>query len=376
MSERKSDDDGAAKFGYIPGRRRRQTTLLETARIQGIFRSAAAKLEWANRHIAELERQSSDYLKAHWRFRLRTGAPLRELVLEFDAPYRVPLRFGLMVGDAANNLRSTLDHIVWKVVSPHVPEKQHRNVQYPFAGKGDICDAIKKGLVGEAGDTAVKIVEHHASRIEGRDRLNNDDKHRLIPTLSQVADIRGFLRGRPPPNDYVATNGVQMGPDHLRSLGVSGFPIKADRNGAVDVSKIDMTIQLIFGADGPFSGQPVVPTLNCLAENSERSLRTSAKHSRACLAASTRTYSKFHGTRDWIADTSMHWRASRIDNSSSGTRSPNDHFNRLDGAHAMVPHGSIAAVESIILGCPVFVHPDSAAALLTPVFSKSRAPKS
>jgi hypothetical protein len=269
MSERKSDDDGAAKFGYIPGRRRRQTTLLETARIQGIFRSAAAKLEWANRHIAELERQSSDYLKAHWRFRLRTGAPLRELVLEFDAPYRVPLRFGLMVGDAANNLRSTLDHIVWKVVSPHVPEKQHRNVQYPFAGKGDICDAIKKGLVGEAGDTAVKIVEHHASRIEGRDRLNNDDKHRLIPTLSQVADIRGFLRGRPPPNDYVATNGVQMGPDHLRSLGVSGFPIKVDRNGAVEVSKIDMTIQLIFGADGPFSGQPVVPTLKRLAENSE-----------------------------------------------------------------------------------------------------------
>jgi hypothetical protein len=237
MSEGKSDDDGEPKkFGYIPGRRRRQTTVLETARIQGIFRSAAAKLEWANRHIADLEQQSSDYLNEKWRFRLRTRAPLRELVLEFDAPYGVPLRFGLMVGDAANNLRSTLDHIVWKVVSPHVPEKQHRNVQYPFAGKGDICDAIKKALVDKAGEAAVKIVEHHASRIEGLDRLNNDDKHRLIPTLSQVADIRGFLSGRPPPNDYVATNGLQMGPDHLRSLGVAGFPIKFDRNGAVDRS--------------------------------------------------------------------------------------------------------------------------------------------
>jgi hypothetical protein len=30
----------------------------------------------------------------------------------------------------------------------------------------------------------------------------------------------------------------------------------------------------------------------------------------------------------------------------------------------LVPHGSIAAVESVILGCPVFVHPDSAAALV------------
>ncbi len=235
MSKGKSDD--APKVGYIPGRRPRQTTLLETARIQGIFRSAAAKLEWANRHIADLEQQSSDYLNENWRFRLRTGAPLRELLLEFDAP----------------------------------PEKQHRNVQYPFAGKGDICDAIKKALVDKAGEAAVKIVEHHASRIEGLDRLNNDDKHRLIPTLSQVADIRGFLRRRPPPDDYVPTNGLQMGPDHVRSLGVSGFgfPIKVDRNGAVNRSNIDMTIQLIFGADGPFSGQPVVPTLKRLAENSE-----------------------------------------------------------------------------------------------------------
>ena len=36
----------------------------------------------------------------------------------------------------------------------------------------------------------------------------------------------------------------------------------------------------------------------------------------------------------------------------------------LRGAHCLVAHGSMAAVESVILGCPVFVHPDSAAALV------------
>lgn len=36
----------------------------------------------------------------------------------------------------------------------------------------------------------------------------------------------------------------------------------------------------------------------------------------------------------------------------------------LDGAHCLVTHGSIAAVESVVLGCPVFVHPDSAASLV------------
>jgi hypothetical protein len=36
----------------------------------------------------------------------------------------------------------------------------------------------------------------------------------------------------------------------------------------------------------------------------------------------------------------------------------------LKGAHAMVTHGSNAAVEGVIMGCPVFVYPGSAAALV------------
>lgn len=36
----------------------------------------------------------------------------------------------------------------------------------------------------------------------------------------------------------------------------------------------------------------------------------------------------------------------------------------LVGAHALVAHGSIAAVESVVMGCPVFVSPMSAASLV------------
>jgi hypothetical protein len=36
----------------------------------------------------------------------------------------------------------------------------------------------------------------------------------------------------------------------------------------------------------------------------------------------------------------------------------------LKGAHCLVTHGSNAAVESVIMGCPVFVHSDSAASLV------------
>lgn len=36
----------------------------------------------------------------------------------------------------------------------------------------------------------------------------------------------------------------------------------------------------------------------------------------------------------------------------------------LEGAHCLVAHGSIAAVEAVICGCPVVVHSDSAASLV------------
>ena len=36
----------------------------------------------------------------------------------------------------------------------------------------------------------------------------------------------------------------------------------------------------------------------------------------------------------------------------------------LRGAHALVTHGSIAAVEAVALGCPVFVDAESAAAVM------------
>lgn len=39
-------------------------------------------------------------------------------------------------------------------------------------------------------------------------------------------------------------------------------------------------------------------------------------------------------------------------------------INDLNGAHCLVAHGSITAVESVVLGCPVFVDPCSAAALV------------
>lgn len=85
------------------------------------------------------------------------------------------------------------------------------------------------------------------------------------------------------------------------------------------------------------------------------------------IAAPSRTYAKFHGIESWIADTID--ALARVTDRRLVIRDKEHVRNRdlrrdLDGAHCLVTHGSIAAVESVVLGCPVFVHPDSAASLM------------
>lgn len=91
--------------------------------------------------------------------------------------------------------------------------------------------------------------------------------------------------------------------------------------------------------------------------------RRSGRH--IVIAAPTRTYARFHRCESWIADTidalaRVTDRQLVIRDKESKRSLQSD----LQGAHALVTHGSIAAVEAVILGYPVFVHPDSAAALV------------
>lgn len=83
------------------------------------------------------------------------------------------------------------------------------------------------------------------------------------------------------------------------------------------------------------------------------------------IAKPTENYAKFHGIESWLDET-MHILARATDRQLviRDKQSKRTLQQDLAGAHALVSHGSNAAVEAAILGCPVFVHPDSAASLI------------
>lgn len=85
------------------------------------------------------------------------------------------------------------------------------------------------------------------------------------------------------------------------------------------------------------------------------------------IAAPSKTYMKFHRIEGWLENTLD--TLARITSRQLVIRHKEQVLTReilkdLDGAHCLVTHGSIAAVEAVFYGCPVFVHPDSAAALV------------
>lgn len=93
------------------------------------------------------------------------------------------------------------------------------------------------------------------------------------------------------------------------------------------------------------------------------------------VASPSPTYERFHKIQGWtkrtvdalslltkrklvVRDKEMQRNAS--DGRPGGRRLSDD----CHGAHCLVTHGSNAAVEAAIMGCPVFVHPESAASLI------------
>lgn len=83
------------------------------------------------------------------------------------------------------------------------------------------------------------------------------------------------------------------------------------------------------------------------------------------IAAPTATYSAFHRLHNWTdatLDTLSRLTDRQLIIRHKETKRPLQAD--LAGAHALVAHASIAAVEAVVCGCPVFVDPDSAAALV------------
>jgi len=169
--------------------------------------SAAEKVARSRAHIAELTGEVNEFLATDpyaLECRVRDGGLVHEYFLARDTP--TPASIGLLIGDAAHNLRSALDHLAMACAihgaGRQLKEKEERGIEYPICDKPKAFEnALKSHKLKfvEAGPLEIirrwqpysfgckkKAKFHVLSRLQ---YLDNIDKHRRIATTSYVVTI-------------------------------------------------------------------------------------------------------------------------------------------------------------------------------------------
>lgn len=97
------------------------------------FSDILRKLRRAHEHASAF----NDAAQKFWRSKVYAGEAQRDR--QGRGVYRVtrvdarPPELGIYIGDAAHQLRSSLDHLMWLLANP-VTEKEERDVQFPLVG--------------------------------------------------------------------------------------------------------------------------------------------------------------------------------------------------------------------------------------------------
>lgn len=200
------------------------------------------KIERAERQVEELDAEIKNFLDTEpWTFR-------RDVEPDYWQVYRAvvhrhpPGDLGIIVGDIAHNLRSSLDHLVWQLVLQNRRLPSGRN-QFPILTTSRAWDEIierkpappgerklqsRKWLkgVGRKNQSLVKSVQPFwklgAAKYEPLTQLqwlNNFDKHRTIhagygyvgePKLTMLSPGITLVDGISPQIDSRIEEGVEM----------------------------------------------------------------------------------------------------------------------------------------------------------------------
>jgi hypothetical protein len=128
-----------------------------------------------------------------------------EWVERFQIREQPPLRFGVILGDCVQNLRSCLDHVIWQVtrLDGGAPDNE---TQFPIASKSEaqfekMSDRRIPGLSADHRELVKRAQPYHRGEqaplhpLSVLAELSNTDKHQVLnPTFSVVqGDVGNML---------------------------------------------------------------------------------------------------------------------------------------------------------------------------------------
>lgn len=231
--------------------------LLTAEDLDGIYE----KLKRADESIGNLNTEITAFLKpAKATFSQNRQKAANELLQHVSR--KVPLRFGMLAGEIAHQLRSCLDHIAWLLSSTEYREGKSANaIAFPICLSEPLEeDEIRsyrrkvKGILSSNALALIKALQPYSASNPVDDplaivhELNRIDKHRTLVLVVGRWDV---------------TAQIPLG----RSWMIGGFQINQESFAATEADKlkVQFTQLIVFDQFGERKRQPVIPSLTQLA---------------------------------------------------------------------------------------------------------------
>ncbi len=231
-----------------------------------VARTARLKIERAKHHVNDLNRKIAAYLvKEPFKLVFARMKNSNRATPILKSQIAIPPEFSLIIGDAVHNLRSALDHVIWKMVG-HLASRPD-NVQYPFptkaVGENGFRSTITGREVQRAGENVVKAITALNAQpggdklIYGVHALDIADKHKLIVTMAESATLE--RRFCVPANPGLSVNWI----------GAAWVRTASDEppdGWLEEQAKVQPTFFVAFGDSEPFVGEEAVTVLRNMTD--------------------------------------------------------------------------------------------------------------
>ena len=231
-----------------------------------MFASAKQKIERADYHIADLERQFAFFVaeKPH-RFSIQSDPTSATLSVGIRFLKELPSTFAPIISDAIHNLRTALDHAAWEVVGTD-HGTQDRYLQFPTGDTRVSFEASCNGMktpsqwVKDAFKATEAFIGGKGMDLYQLCQLDNSDKHVEITPVLRTTGHPAFHIVAPDGHITRTMNSNALTPAATGTTVVTLVSIPPGHSVELD-DDAKCPPSIFFGHPGGFISSPAVTTL-------------------------------------------------------------------------------------------------------------------
>ncbi|HWD00021.1 MAG TPA: hypothetical protein VG456_24845 [Candidatus Sulfopaludibacter sp.] len=251
------------------------------------------KTERARKHITEFLKASEVFFKEHpYTVSAKRDANTREVIYYVSSSTPVPAAIRLIAGDAIQNLRSALDHLVWQLVDKHSGSGGNATEFPVCADLKDFTNRAPRKIRGVSQAVFNKIAAFEPyQNAKGHElwvlhNLNRIDKHRLlvaVGTAHRYMNVGKLMDGKI--EQFFGRKSPGLPPllgliRDDRNAGTPVFPLETGTTLFVDSpeseinDKMEFLYEISFLESGIVEGRSIIDAMEAMASAVQTVIKT------------------------------------------------------------------------------------------------------